>query len=384
MLSEIPRYRAKAFTMQHAASIADFIVGNGSPVIPDGTENDRHLTVLAYGPYAHYNMFQRLLYQDAWNQDFVPVPVRNVSDLGAAIWPGQAVYHLHWLTEFSGSSSGASQFEAVIERLKRSGHKIAWTVHNVLPHGQESEHAIKVRRTIADAADAIHIMNRDTPDQCRKYFDIDSKKVFRTDHPSYLGAYANYVSKLEARYELGIEHNKRVGIVFGSIDIYKGIEELIESYQEISRDDTCLVIAGSPKDQGLTETLRELSIRRSDLIACPYNIPAEEVQYFFRAADFAVCPYRRSLNSGAAMLAMTFSVPVVAPTIGAFDEIAIEGRGILYSPAAAGGLKTALTRAFDCDPLLSPDACVRFAEEMRPSIVSQDFLQKLRNVVFPE
>jgi glycosyltransferase involved in cell wall biosynthesis len=45
------------------------------------------------------------------------------------------------------------------------------------------------------------------------------------------------------------------------------------------------------------------------------------VQLFFRAADFVVLPYRDILNSGAALLALSFNRPVLVPNQGAMGEL---------------------------------------------------------------
>jgi glycosyltransferase involved in cell wall biosynthesis len=44
----------------------------------------------------------------------------------------------------------------------------------------------------------------------------------------------------------------------------------------------------------------------------------------FRAADLVVLPYRETLNSGTAMLALSFDRPVLAPALGALSELGTE------------------------------------------------------------
>jgi beta-1,4-mannosyltransferase len=52
------------------------------------------------------------------------------------------------------------------------------------------------------------------------------------------------------------------------------------------------------------------------------HIPADHVQFYFRAADLVALPYRNILNSGAALLALSFSRPVLVPALGAMNELA--------------------------------------------------------------
>lgn len=50
-------------------------------------------------------------------------------------------------------------------------------------------------------------------------------------------------------------------------------------------------------------------------------IPKEKVQLFFRAADGVVLPYTEILNSGSALLALSFNRPVLVPEKGAMGEL---------------------------------------------------------------
>src|SRR5690606_17669800 len=50
-------------------------------------------------------------------------------------------------------------------------------------------------------------------------------------------------------------------------------------------------------------------------------IADEHVQRYFRAADLVVLPYREILNSGTALLALSFDRPVLLPRAGAGDEL---------------------------------------------------------------
>ena len=49
-------------------------------------------------------------------------------------------------------------------------------------------------------------------------------------------------------------------------------------------------------------------------------VPTEEVQTFFAASDLVVLPYRRILNSGALMLALTLACPVLVPDLGSMRD----------------------------------------------------------------
>jgi beta-1,4-mannosyltransferase len=97
-----------------------------------------------------------------------------------------------------------------------------------------------------------------------------------------------------------------------------------------------------------------------------------EVQYLFNAADAVVCPYERTLNSGVALLAATFGVPVIGPAKGGFTDNLPAAFRRLYDEGHPDGLTTALA---DADlihaPNRSPDV---LPDELMPAHVSRQFL----------
>jgi hypothetical protein len=78
-------------------------------------------------------------------------------------------------------------------------------------------------------------------------------------------------------------------------------------------------------------------------------VPVDDMQLYLNAADLVVLPYGETLNSGAAILALSFDRPVLGPDRGAFAELASEfGPRVVQTFAGdvtSGVLATALRRA---------------------------------------
>jgi glycosyltransferase involved in cell wall biosynthesis len=53
-------------------------------------------------------------------------------------------------------------------------------------------------------------------------------------------------------------------------------------------------------------------------------VPDSEIQVYLRAADLVVLPFSETLNSGSALLALSFDRPVLVPRQGALAELASE------------------------------------------------------------
>lgn len=345
--------------------------------------------VLAYTPPARMNGFQSLLYNQAGAAGVAPLPVGRWELLPELPWAGPLVCHFHWLSNvLQGAETPAeaddriAAFRDVLHTLRAAGRPVVWTVHNVLPHDTTMpEHEIEVRRAVVEAADAIHVMTMDTAAAVEPYFTLPEAKVFYSPHPSYVRAYPDVVSRAGARMELGLSQEAFVFLLFGALQRYKGVDELMSAYEALTAEDLArpvrLVIAGSPSDEELAGAIRLWAAGRDDVLAEPVKVANEDVQYFYRAADISVAPYRRVLNSGIAMLSLSFRTPVLAPACGWFGEVLGTMGGMSYDPECPDGLVRAM-RAALVDDLDSQRRRIDAAlPRYSPAAASSDFFSGL-------
>lgn len=352
---------------------------SGLPLDPEYEEGEPLL--LAYWPLARTNGFQALLYNQGWRHGVASFPVGAFEDMADVPWAGPMACHFHWLATIE-DDEAIRRFETLLARLKDQRRSIVWTVHNVLPHDQEDiEKAVRVRRAIVEAADLVHIMNERTPELVEPHFSLAGKRVFYSPHPSYLGDQPSTVTRDAARFALGLRPESTVFLSFGAIQSYKGIEELITAAQDLAQDrpdrDWALVVTGIAKDETLVRRIRHVEGLDGRLLFYPHKVATEDVQTFFRAADYAVCAYRSSLNSGAAMLALSFGVPLVAPETAAFSDLLARGAGIGYAPDDRRALVAALSQAIETDPAAMRGRALALAEERNPEKASGVFFERL-------
>jgi len=108
------------------------------------------------------------------------------------------------------------------------------------------------------------------------------------------------------------------------------------------------------------------------------KLPAGQVQLFLRAADVAVLPYLRSLNSGALLLALTFGVPVVLPAGGGLAELSDPAYARTFDADDPDGLRSALLAAGDLATPAARSAARSAAEARDATALSRAFLAGLR------
>lgn len=301
------------------------------------------------------NPYQTMLYAELPGAGIRVAPVRRTdrslvlrdrSDL-----TGYAL-HLHWsavVVQVAPTREQArTRLEAFTEQitdLQARGGQLIWTVHNVLPHETRYlELELALRRMLAERADIVHVMCPQTVELTAAHYQIDSDRMIVLPHSSYLGMYPNTVTARQARERLGIAADDLVLLALGGIRPYRGLDTLLDAFDTVSPQHPRLrlVVAGRPSDAELAERLLCRCAERPEIMVRAEHVADDELQVYHRAADLAVLPYRRILNSGALKLAETFGLPAVAPRVGCVT-IGPGSRHVLgFDPNLPGDLARAL------------------------------------------
>ncbi|MGC8839497.1 MAG: glycosyltransferase, partial [Anaerolineae bacterium] len=202
-------------------------------------------------------------------------------------------------------------------------------------------------------------------------------------HGNYIGAYPQGCTRQEARARLGLPEEAFVFLGLGGLRPYKGVEELLAAFRalEAVEPQAWLVVAGHAHDPAYAHRLAAGLAGCERVRFVPAHIPDDEVQVYMAAADFAVFPYRRATTSGAAILALSFGVPVIAPALGPFPELLARGGGILYPPERKEGLWEALRGALHADRERLAQEAWAVARSLDWEGVAREFLALYRRVV---
>ena len=342
-------------------------------------------SIFFYYPIAQGNPFQSLYYSEFFSSGTLTVGVRDIGDITPFHLPVNSYFHLHWLGGVIGDTenndvaeSRIADFVKKISSLKSNGVKIVWTVHNILPHDSKLKKAkIDLRVELIKLVDIIHIMNDDTQRLAEPFFEIPSHKIICTPHPSYRKFYPSVASREESRFQLNIPQKSSVYLFFGSIQAYKGLEDLLNAFEKLQSEDheIYLLIAGKVVNTSYFSNIRSRINSNMNIRLIDSRIANDHVQYYFRAADFCVCPYRISLNSGVAHLSHTFNTPVIAPDIGGFNSLLKKGGGLLYDNENLDDLfevmKSSLTSSFTDEDIELIDS------NYEASKISKEFHEKV-------
>lgn len=278
----------------------------------------------------------------------VGVPLRR----WLPVWRRTDVIHLHWPEYVYTRPDGGADLRRGLALLlalagaRSLGRRVIYTVHNLDPHdggGSRAHHLLQ--RELLRLASAVHAHDQLAVQAIRKRYGR-VERVYCIPHGSYRGCYPNAVGRAAARARLGLDPGAFVYLHLGQIRRYKGTLELLAAHAALAPG-AALLIAGQPVPPELGALVQARAAGESGVRLALGAVPDEQLQHYFNAADVAVLPYRRVTTSGAAVLALSFGLPVVAPARGGFVDL-VPGRGLLYDPAS-GGLLQALRDARELD-----------------------------------
>jgi beta-1,4-mannosyltransferase len=266
-----------------------------------------------------------------------PYTIRVYENMGPHVeveaWPGNllkkySVLHMHWpeghLNVSSIALRAASRISAMfaaLDYLRLRGTKIIWTMHNLDAH--EAFHPSLERwfwRQFVPRIDGAISLSAAGLSLAMKRFprlrDIPTTIIphghYREEYPS---------SAVDARKTLGIPQEARVFIFLGAVRAYKNVTALVRAFGRVTVPNALLFVAGVPSSSELAaEILKEASLDSRVQVQFEY-VKVQDVCTYFGAANLVVIPYRKVLNSGSALLALSCNRPVLVPDLGAMSEL---------------------------------------------------------------
>jgi glycosyltransferase involved in cell wall biosynthesis len=177
---------------------------------------------------------------------------------------------------------------------------------------------------------------------------LTGDKPIRLGHlPIFDGFPRQGLTRNDARTFLGIEPDGPLLLFFGFVRRYKGLRYLLDALGELSQPPR-LLIAGEfwEEETFYRDRIRRLGLERHVFIHNRY-IPNEEIEPYFVAADALILPYLSGSQSGVGMIALNYSLPVIATSIGGLAETITDGEtGLIVPPADSTALAAAIERFF--------------------------------------
>lgn len=223
------------------------------------------------------------------------------------------------------------------------GVKFVWTLHNVHPHAGPNYGPYRwPRQFFARRCEWIRVFSNSTVERASAKLNTTSKKFIVIPEGSYLGYYPDTIDRATAR--LRFELQEELTLLFiGGIKPYKGLEDLIAAFKKLGEGGKVkLLIAGATLDLKYASKIKKLVEDEQDISFFPGLVAVEEIQYFMKAADLVVLPFKKIENSGTAILAMGFAKAVLAPAQGVLPYRLSAQQELLYGDDLSAALSQAI------------------------------------------
>ena len=263
------------------------------------------------------------------------------------------ILHVHW-PEFLVAKQTWSKrllarmlFVAVIARLRLTSTPVVRTVHNAQPHEDIGD----LDRHLLSFLDALVVA------------EIHMTETSRSDRrvPTVLIRHGDYRDWYR-RYPADVAVRGRFGCV-GSMRPYKGLERILEVFPQVQAPEVSLLIRGHSSSRDYVEGLARAAAADSRITFEAGFLDDAELVRSVTSCEIIVLPYRRVLNSGVALLALSLDRPVLAPSAPSVLELQRElGEDwilLFEGDLEASHLEGALQRSRRRDPKSMVDLSAR-------------------------
>ncbi|PSH03954.1 MAG: hypothetical protein CXZ00_09045 [Acidobacteria bacterium] len=249
------------------------------------------------------------------------------------------------------------------------------TMHNTngFFHGSVSRWQTMKSRSVFDCFSAVVVHAAFSQERILAQGLVSEERVHLIPHGA-LTYYRSLASLKETS-----DGEQQTVLFFGSIEPYKGLDNLIEAFALLPRhlrDNTRLLIAGKPGIDmtSIRERARALGVDQRIRWELRY-LSEQEVPQFFDEATLVALPYTDIDQSGVLMTALAFEKPLVASSIGGIAETIRDGvHGRLTPPDDVTALAAALESVLmDKDGQKSMQAAIR---TLSHGVLSWDSISK--------
>ena len=270
------------------------------------------------------------------------------------------VLHVHWSLErlaepAPGHEDAAAWVCDRLERVRRTGTALAWTVHEpgALLDPADPDRS-RIERHLLAHADVALVHARPTAQLVTTLAGpLRTRPLTTAVTP--LGDYRPLVGPVSpdpaalvaARERLGVDPDQRVVLAQGALRADKDLPLLVAAFDHLGRDDVVLAVAGRVMDARTGRSIR--SLERPNVRILPEHLPAVDVAAHYGIADLAVLARRVDWTPSSLLFAIAHDTPVVAADLPT-SRAAVGDRGATWAaPGDPLALADSLRGALD-DP----------------------------------
>jgi glycosyltransferase involved in cell wall biosynthesis len=189
---------------------------------------------------------------------------------------------------------------------------LAVTAHNLHAHNRPNEpFAFHNAASAFRQAQVVFAHSEAAKALLIKTYGLNTERVEVIPHGDLSVVLGPPLPRAEARQTLGLGAEK-ICLMFGAVEPYKGIEEVIAFWRD-SQPDCTLVIAGKPCSREYGGIISKLATVERVHLRLGW-LADEQLRLWLSAADAVLFNYRTIFTSGAANLARSYGIPQLLPS----------------------------------------------------------------------
>lgn len=257
--------------------------------------------------------------------------------------------HLHWPEYYFSwkmpTLEGLENIKTVLSnwRIKST---IVITRHNYHPHSGSDEAFEELYKIFYRSAHVIHHLGLFSQKEFEERYKgekfLDSLQHHIIPH-HYFYSYPSTITREDARKLLGITNDKLVMLAFGNIRKMKEQKLIAKAFSQLKAKNKLLLVPrwSSNHTNKLNSIIENLNIFgiyyfrqlwQKRFVLKTGFLKNEEIQLYFKAADFVFISRIDTLNSGIPYLHSQFRLPMIGPGIGNITESLKMINGLTFNP----------------------------------------------------
>ena len=312
--------------------------------------------------------------------------VRVIEGIFSGLWLLKSlrrndIVHFHWPSFYyaakgrGASLVAAARWLAILALIRLRGARIVWTAHNLLPHDRSPlpEIDVLMRHVMILISTRVFVHGTHAADKFLQRFPSARRKTRIVPHGHFIEHFVPDESRAASRAALGLPQDAFVHLFIGLCKPYKNLEYLIEQFAKLEGEDILLIV-GKFTDPEYERRVRDMAALDPRVRIRAGFIPDEKIARHVIASDVVVAPYRDTLTSGTAILAISLARPIVSIALGHLLDVVTPTVGELYEADEPNGLSAAMARArqrrFDPDAILAHARTFDFSETARMMLVA--------------
>ena len=240
---------------------------------------------------------------------------------------GYRILHIHWLFQFKLHWQVSKKWKYIMRKwfafwiitTKIFRIKIIWTVHDPLPHEQIFDNDLVAAKMLLNNCSSLIALNKHSL-QHLQIENNNSKIVLIPEGPLIM---STTKEKLEHRNYLKVAPTKKLIVLAGYLQSYKGVTSLLEGAFTLPSAFAIRVAgsAGAQYQKELELILFKLKSQNIDVDITFNRLTDDEYGGYLKSADFICIPFKEINNSGSINSALCSGVPVIIPSIASLDWV---------------------------------------------------------------